>query len=173
MLVGHWLWPLNAREGKGGQGGCGARFPPVLALGKSQRIMQVLLCPPPHATENLGCGDLVLTCVTSNHLPSSSESQFPLVCDKGPYCVEQATVTVLRVKQVGAWGSPSPHPSQKPSRCLQGPQGSMELGVLKSPSPLFTLPTAISHPLRHKQVKAPLRPVAVHSLSHCPLTPTE
>lgn len=135
--------------GRGGEGraGVGHIFHPSRLLGKSQRIMQVLLCPPPHATESLGCGDLVLTYVTSNRL-SFSESQFLLVCDKGPYCVEQAMVTVLRVKQVGAWGSPCPHSSQKPSRCLQGPKDSVELRVLESPSPLVTLPTATSHPLK-------------------------
>ena len=107
-------------------------------------------------------------------LSSFSELQFPLICDKGPYCVKLAIVTVLRVKQVGAWGLPSLHPSQKPSRCLQGPQGSMELRVLKSPSPLFTLPPChLASPQRHSQVEAPLRPVAVHSLRHCPLTPAE
>ena len=160
--------------GRGGQGraGVGHIFHPSRLLEKSQKVKQVLLCPPPYATENLGCGDQMLTRVTSNL--SFSELQFPIICDKGPYCVKQAIVTVLRVKQVGAWGLPSPHSSQKPSRCLQGPQGSMELRVLKSPSPLFTLPPChLASPQRHSQVEAPLRPVAIHSLRHCPFTPAE
>lgn len=161
-------------EGRGGQGRCGAHFPSLSASGKVPEGKAGAVMPTTmwHREPRVWRPDA--DPCDFKPLSSFSESQFPLICDKGPYCVKQAIVTVLRVKQVGAWGLPSPHPSQKPSRCPQGPQGSVELRVLKSPSPLFTLPPChLASPQRNSQVEAPLWPVAFYSLRHCPLTPAE
>lgn len=93
--------------------------------------------------------NLVLTCVTSNHLPSSSESQFPLVCDKGPYCVGAGH---SHSAQSEAGGGLGPHPSPTlTAEAIAMPPRDPRVDGTQGPSnllPLFTLPTAISHPLK-------------------------
>lgn len=151
-------WPLRA----GGHG----LYPPCLWEGPYDP--EVLL-PLPHPSKSLGCGDLVLICVTSDHLPSS-EAQFPLVCDKGGELRPSAQNRPRAQSEAGgARAAPPPAFHRSQPDAPQAPKALQEPGTLRAASPCALVPPP--HHLASLTDKATPRllwPVAVCFLSCSP-----